>query len=72
MKNILIIIQLVISILLIVSILVQGRGAGLGASLGGQGELYRSKRGVEKILFYASIVLVALFLLISIAILIAR
>jgi preprotein translocase subunit SecG len=58
--------QLGIAIVLIVFVLLQSRGTGLGEIFGGSGETYRSKRGLEKILFLATIVTAALFLLISI------
>lgn len=66
MKKILIIIQIIISILLMAAILIQARGTGLGSAWGGGGEFYRSKRGVERIVFAATIILAAAFLLISI------
>ncbi|MEK7496588.1 MAG: preprotein translocase subunit SecG [Patescibacteria group bacterium] len=53
--------QLVISILLIVAILLQNRGAGLGGIFGGEGNVYRTKRGAEKIIFTATIVLAFAF-----------
>ncbi len=54
MKNILGIIQLVSASLLIISVLLQSRGTGLGGVFGGAGEFYRTKRGAEKFLFYFS------------------
>jgi len=59
------IIQLVSAILLIISILLQNRGTGLGAAFGGEGNVYRTKRGVESWLFKATIVLAAVFLVAS-------
>lgn len=67
MKQIVTFIQIAISFLLIGAIVVQTKGTGLGSAWGGGGEFYRSKRGVEKILFIATITLAALFLLTSIA-----
>ena len=67
MKNILVFGQILISGLLIAAIVVQARGTGLGSAWGGTGESYRSKRGVEKILFGATIVLAIIFFLTSIA-----
>jgi len=55
------IIQIVVSILLAVAILLQQRGTGLSATFGGEGNVYRTKRGLEKIIFFATIVLAALF-----------
>ena len=67
MKMIFTISQLVIALLLIVAILLQQRGTGLGSTFGGEGGIYRSKRGVERILFIATIVLAALFAINAIA-----
>lgn len=53
--------QLILAVLVIVSILLQQQGSGLGAAFGGEGNFYRSKRGLEKILFYATIVFIVLF-----------
>lgn len=62
--SLLTIIQIVISILLIVAILLQQRGGGLSATFGGgEGGIYRTRRGMEKIIFRATIVLGFLFLL---------
>ena len=57
--------QTVIAVLLVGSILLQARGPGLGASFGGEGNVYRTKRGVEQRLFQATIVLAILFFGIS-------
>jgi preprotein translocase subunit SecG len=54
-------IQIVISILLVTAILLQQRGTGLGAAFGGSSDVFRTKRGIEKSLFYATIVLAVLF-----------
>lgn len=66
MKYAIEIIQITLAILLAVLILMQGRGAGLGGSFGGAGELYKSKRGVEKLLFRATIAIIILFFLMAI------
>lgn len=66
MKNAITIIQIAISLLLMAAILLQAKGTGLGRAWGGGGEFYRSKRGVEKILFRLTILLALLFFLISI------
>ena len=57
--------QVVVSVLLIVAILLQNRGAGLGSAFGGSGGVYLTKRGLEKKLFIATIVLAVLFFAIS-------
>ncbi len=66
MKNLLTVIQIIVAAFLVIAILLQNRGQGLSSSFGGGGEFYRSKRGLEKILFRATIVLGCLFLLSSI------
>jgi len=65
-QTILSVIQIILSILLVTSILLQQRGSGLGAAFGGEGNVFRTKRGFEKSLFYASIVLAVLFFLTAI------
>ncbi|MDD5110345.1 MAG: preprotein translocase subunit SecG [Patescibacteria group bacterium] len=55
-------IQLVSAVLLIAAILLQNRGTGLGAAFGGEGNIYRTKRGLEKTLFKATVVLAVIFL----------
>ncbi len=67
MENILYIVQIVISILLIITILMQQKGSGLGSAFGGEGAVYRTKRGAEKIIFRATIVLAILFLATALA-----
>lgn len=59
-------IQLFIAILLVVTVILQTRGSTGGMAFGGGTESYRSKRGMEKVLFYTTIVLTSLFALISI------
>jgi preprotein translocase subunit SecG len=61
--QILTITQILISVGLIAVILFQQRGTGLGAAFGGEGGVYRTKRGIEKYLFISTIVLAALFIL---------
>ena len=56
------IVQIVVAILLIITILLQNRGSGLGSAFGGEGNIYMAKRGAEKFIFWASIVLAAAFL----------
>jgi preprotein translocase subunit SecG len=59
--------QALVSIALVASILMQSRGAGLGATFGGDSSVYRSRRGIEKRLFQFTVVLALLFVLFSIA-----
>lgn len=51
------------AILSILLILLQTRGASLGAGFGSSGELYTTRRGLEKSLFIATIVFVVVFVL---------
>ena len=57
---------IIVSILLIITILLQQRGSGLGAAFGGEGNVYMAKRGAEKFIFWASIVLAVLFMALGI------
>jgi protein translocase SecG subunit len=67
MQNILNYIQIVIAVLLTASILLQHRGTSLGGAFGGEGNVYRSRRGAEKFLFYSTIVLAVLFVGLAVA-----
>ena len=58
--------QIVLSIALILAILFQVRGGGLGGIFGQPDTVYRTKRGVERTLFQLTIALVVLFITISI------
>lgn len=57
--------QIILSIVLIITILLQARGSGLGAVFGGGGEVFRTKRGIEKGLFFTTIVVAFLFFAIA-------
>jgi preprotein translocase subunit SecG len=57
--------QILISMALIVLILLQAKGSSLGGMFGGEGSIYKSRRGVEKTLFNLTIIFSVLFLLIS-------
>ena len=59
------VIQIIIAVLLVTTILLQSRGAGMGAAFGGSGNIYHTKRGIEKTLFIATIGLAAVFLIIA-------
>ena len=64
--NILKILQTFVAILLIVVILLQNRGTGVSGLFGGGGNVYVTKRGFEKKLYIATIVLAIIFFSISI------
>jgi preprotein translocase subunit SecG len=65
MINLLPIAQILVALLLSGAILLQAKGTGLGTTFGGGGEFYRSKRGIEKLLFFVTIGLAILFLVLS-------
>ncbi len=58
--------QIVLSIALILAVLFQVRGGGLGGIFGQPSTVFRTKRGVEKTLFQLTIVLVVLFVIVSV------
>lgn len=60
------IIQAIVSIFLIAAILLQNRGSGLSAAFGGDFGGYHTKRGFEKFLFYFSIILSVIFIILAI------
>ena len=66
MKTTLSIIQIVVSVALIVAILFQVKGGGLGGIFGQADSVFRTKRGIEKWLFLGTIVLVVIFVVLSI------
>ena len=71
MANVFYIVQIVLAITLIIIILMQVKSAGLGSAFGGSdASIYTSRRGVDKILFQFTIILSAVFLITSLAILI--
>ncbi|MBT5774999.1 MAG: preprotein translocase subunit SecG [Dehalococcoidia bacterium] len=57
--------QILVSGLLIVLVLMQVRGTGFGAALGGQDQSFRTKRGLQRSLHRLTIVVVVVFLSIS-------
>ena len=65
MKNFLLILNIVVSIFVILLILIQGKGAGLGSAWGGRGELFQTRRGVERFIFRLTIFFILLFLILS-------
>lgn len=62
------IVQLIVSICLIVAVLLQVKGQGLGGIFGGgDAGIYRTRRGAERTLFNLTIVLVVLFFVFALA-----
>jgi preprotein translocase subunit SecG len=61
MNNIFQIITIVSAVLLVLLILLQTRGASLGAGFGGSGELFTERRGTDKSMHQVTIVLAIVF-----------
>ena len=57
--------QIVLAIALVLAVMLQVRGGGLGGIFGQPDSVYRTKRGVEKTLFQLTIALVVLFITVS-------
>ena len=57
--------QIIISLLLTGAILLQQRGTGIGGVFGGGNLLYASRRGIERVLFWSTVVLALLFLAVA-------
>ncbi len=60
------IVQIILGVALTVSILLQARGAGLGSVFGGTGTVFKTRRGIDKLLFRITIVFAVLFCLVSV------
>ena len=65
-QTIITVVQIVVGVALVISILLQSRGEGLGSFFGGGGEVFRTRRGLENILYYLTIVLAVLLVILSI------
>ena len=68
MSKFLTVLQILVAIFLIGAVLLQGRGSGLSSPFGGVGKTFHTRRGVEKILYYTTIVLAVIFTLTLIAV----
>lgn len=66
MKTGLLIANIIVSILTVVFILIQGRGAGLGSAWGGGGETFQTRRGIEKLTMQLTVFLIIIFFAISV------
>ena len=58
--------QIILSVALIMAVMLQVRGGGLGGIFGQPDSVFRTKRGVEKTLFQLTVALVVLFVVVSI------
>lgn len=59
------IVQVILAIFLMILILMQSRGAGLGSVFGGDSSVFGTRRGVELTLFKFTIGVAAVFLVVS-------
>ena len=62
-SNLLQIVTIVSAVLMVICILLQARGASLGAGFGSSGELFTTRRGLDKSLYEVTIVLAVVFVL---------
>lgn len=56
------IVTIVSAVLMIILILLQNRGASLGAGFGGSSELYTTRRGVDKTMHQTTIIMAVIFI----------
>ena len=67
MGNVVDISLVIVSVALILSVILQSKGAGLGGLTGADtGGIFTARRGVEKTLFYVTIILSVLFFILAI------
>ncbi|MBI5732264.1 MAG: preprotein translocase subunit SecG [Candidatus Magasanikbacteria bacterium] len=59
-------IQIILAVILVATILLQAKGTGLSGVFGGEGNVFRTKRGFEKILFYATVAVACGFFAVAI------
>jgi len=64
MKNVILSVQIIVSVILVILILIQSKGSGLGRSFGGGSSF--SRRGFEKLLYKLTFACAGLFILISV------
>ena len=64
--------NIIVMLILIIVISLQNKSSGLSNVFGGSGNIVQTRRGFEKWLFYATIVLGSLFILINIAFLFSK
>jgi len=64
--------QVIVSVVIIITVLLQAQGTGLGSTWGGGGETFHTRRGVEKVIFGTTVVSIILFTIFSIAIILVK
>lgn len=67
MQNVLLVVNILLSILIVIFILIQGRGGGMGSAWGGGGETFHTRRGIEKVTIRVTVILIAVFFVLSAA-----
>ncbi len=67
MSTVLLTLQIILSILLSAAVLMQNKGTGLSETFGGESNVYSTKRGADKVLHIATIVIGVLLLLNTLA-----
>lgn len=67
MNPVISLVQIVLGILLILIIIIQQKGTGLGSTFGGDLSFYRTKRGAERFLFYLTIIIAVSLILLTLA-----
>jgi len=67
MKNIFLLVNIILSVVIVILIIIQGKGGGLGSAWGGRGELFQTRRGIEKVTLRLTIALIILFFIVSVA-----
>lgn len=66
MQNILLVAQVVLAVFVTVAILLQAQhGTGFGSTWKGGGETYHTRRGLEKVIFYFTIIAVVCFIAVA-------
>ena len=65
-KLIVTIAQIIAAVGVVITVLLQNRGEGLGSFFGGGGEVFRTRRGLENMLFYISIGLAVSLVVLSV------
>ena len=66
MGNVINILNIFFAILIVLLIMIQGKGAGLGSAWGGSGEMYQTRRGFEKITFRLTVICIIIFFILSV------
>ncbi len=59
--------QIVVSVALIIFVLLQERSSGLSGVFGGDSQFYQTRRGLEKIIFFATVIFAILFIILALA-----